>query len=292
VHACTDTQWSRSRTVKDRGEQPPNAAESDPTLVQASCCEAALFKYRSHWPFHWPSGRMDHAASFRCPNCGAPVGAKARACGFCRAALATHRCSHCFDLSAAGAKHCGACGRELGLEFIAEPSGLLCPACRSPLGSITEASGTLFDCVGCGGHFVEHALLRSLLERRSALTGARPRPFKPSNPLASKLCYRPCARCEALMHRKNFGDTSGVVIDVCSQHGIWFDQGELPAVLDFVEGGGLERAQRRVAEAAKAEETQRRIGATRAPGLGVADVPLNTVAEQVLDFLIRVLLHL
>jgi Zn-finger nucleic acid-binding protein len=47
------------------------------------------------------------------------------------------------------------------------------------------------------------------------------------------------------MNRKNFGQTSGVIVDVCQKHGIWFDPGELPRVLAFVETGGLERARRR-----------------------------------------------
>jgi hypothetical protein len=44
------------------------------------------------------------------------------------------------------------------------------------------------------------------------------------------------------MNRKNFGDSSGIIVDVCSLHGCWFDAGELPAVLKFVEEGGLARA--------------------------------------------------
>ena len=31
---------------------------------------------------------------------------------------------------------------------------------------------------------------------------------------------------------------SGVVVDVCSAHGTWFDEGELPRVLAFVESYG------------------------------------------------------
>ena len=38
--------------------------------------------------------------------------------------------------------------------------------------------------------------------------------------------------------RRNFGGTSGVVVDVCHAHGTWFDAGELVKVLAFVESGG------------------------------------------------------
>lgn len=37
-------------------------------------------------------------------------------------------------------------------------------------------------------------------------------------------------------NRKNFGRSSGVIVDICRRHGVWFDRGELPRVLAFVEG--------------------------------------------------------
>jgi Zn-finger nucleic acid-binding protein len=47
------------------------------------------------------------------------------------------------------------------------------------------------------------------------------------------------------MNRQNFGGASGVIIDLCAKHGIWFDAGELPRVLEFVESGGLARERQR-----------------------------------------------
>jgi len=40
--------------------------------------------------------------------------------------------------------------------------------------------------------------------------------------------------------RLNFGRTSGVVVDMCREHGTWFDSGELPKILAFLKGGGLQ----------------------------------------------------
>ena len=51
------------------------------------------------------------------------------------------------------------------------------------------------------------------------------------------------------MHRRNFGGTSGIIVDVCALHGIWFEAGELEAVLAFVRQGGLEAARERHARA-------------------------------------------
>ncbi len=42
------------------------------------------------------------------------------------------------------------------------------------------------------------------------------------------------------MTRTNFGGQSGIVVDVCREHGTWFDRGELDSALEFVRAGGLE----------------------------------------------------
>jgi hypothetical protein len=47
-----------------------------------------------------------------------------------------------------------------------------------------------------------------------------------------------------MMNRKNFGGTSGIVVDVCALHGTFFDAGEHPRVLELVRRGGLAKAQR------------------------------------------------
>ena len=192
------------------------------------------------------------AGMLHCPACGAPVEAGARHCSYCRAPVATVRCAACFDVSPPGAVHCAGCGRELGLEPIPEPAPFGCPACGRELTAFAGGPGRLYDCPACGGQFVEQALLRELLERREIYGSAVPRrPLAPRGELAP-VRYLPCPACEALMNRTHFGGTSGVVVDVCARHGVWFDAGELPRVLAFVEGGGLARArQRELAELAE-----------------------------------------
>jgi hypothetical protein len=56
------------------------------------------------------------------------------------------------------------------------------------------------------------------------------------------------------MQRRNFGGSSGVVVDVCRAHGVWLDHLELEHVLAWARGGGLERErERRVERARRAE---------------------------------------
>ncbi len=174
----------------------------------------------------------------------------ARRCGYCGGPVATLRCGGCYALNAPEARHCSACGRELGLEPIPDPeaASLGCPQCEIALRGFASGPGRLFDCDGCGGQFVEHALLRDLLERREVRGEAVPRrpQLPPSSPQI--VHYLPCPVCQRLMNRHNFGAKSGVIVDICGGHGVWFHAHDLGRVLDFVEGGGLDRARLQNAE--------------------------------------------
>ena len=57
--------------------------------------------------------------------------------------------------------------------------------------------------------------------------------------------YIHCPVCDVLMNRRVFARMSGVVVDVCRQHGVWFDAGELAAVVQFITRGGLAQARQR-----------------------------------------------
>ena len=107
--------------------------------------------------------------------------------------------------------------------------------------------GVLHDCGRCGGQFVEHDAMRDLVERHDRLDVV-PRKRVAYTPVDTRVRYVACPMCGALMNRRNFGANSGVIVDVCAKHGTWFDAGELPRVLSFIESGGLTRARQRQAE--------------------------------------------
>lgn len=138
--------------------------------------------------------------------------------------------------------HCSGCGYALGLEPIYGPGDLRCASCRGALSSYRAGTGRLFDCSSCGGQFVEHELLRQLLERREVAGAFLPRTPPRRNPLEQRVVYLRCPECQEVMNRKNFGNSSGIIVDICTRHGCWFETGELPQVLKFVEEGGLARA--------------------------------------------------
>ncbi len=187
---------------------------------------------------------MAEARVYVCPVCGAFAREGERTCRHCQSALATLRCGYCFELSFPDDLHCRGCGQELGLHPIPSASNVGCPDCKVPLHAFQAPAGELLACEQCGGQMVPHALLRALVEQREVLGQAALSPAHAprGNPLADRVRYRACPTCSQMMNRKNFGGTSGIVVDVCTLHGTFFDAGELPRVLDFVRRGGLAKA--------------------------------------------------
>jgi Zn-finger nucleic acid-binding protein len=58
------------------------------------------------------------------------------------------------------------------------------------------------------------------------------------------------------MNRVNFARYSGVIMDVCKEHGTYFDRDELRRIVTFIRGGGLEKSRERQRERL-VEEQQR-----------------------------------
>ena len=64
-------------------------------------------------------------------------------------------------------------------------------------------------------------------------------------PLLHEKGYLPCPMCDSLMVRRNFKKISGVIIDICRDHGVWLEAGELQQIRCFVANGGLDEYQDR-----------------------------------------------
>lgn len=130
----------------------------------------------------------------------------------------------------------------------------------------------LLECPRCAGLWTGHevfALLATGAERQAAAPwvggGSHAAPsVSPANALTA---YRPCPICGKLMLRRNYGGGSGVVIDACARHGLWFDAIELERILDWIRAGGLEAARRREIEEARELRRASRTGRPPAPPL-------------------------
>lgn len=57
---------------------------------------------------------------------------------------------------------------------------------------------------------------------------------RPQRVVEESIGYVACPRCGELMARRNFGRTSGILVDTCKKHGIWLDRGELRRVVDYL----------------------------------------------------------
>lgn len=187
------------------------------------------------------------AATFRCPSCGAAVGQDDIQCPYCRSQLATVACPNCFGLVSLRAQHCSHCGAAIRIQEEA-PSALACPECRIPLAASTVGSLHLEQCHRCGGLWLPLACFERIAadrEARGEVLGALPGDAARVEVHETAIHYRPCPQCGNLMNRTNYGRISGVILDACKAHGLWFDRDELRRVLAFIETGGLDRARER-----------------------------------------------
>ena len=224
----------------------------------------------------------------RCASCGAPADPGDDRCPFCRAEIIRDRdklsllCPECYARNADGARYCAACG----LEFAPQPvPGTGAPLVRRPVdpppsilriadntgaktalcirvlgGSRRRYAGVgdviVSECPACNGLWVTSALFdqlvnRAVAARKSSLEGGVPAPNPREgrgNPLNVQVRYRKCPQCHRHMLRRNWNKTSGVVVDVCHEHGTWLDADELERIAGYILSGGLAEAQRREAE--------------------------------------------
>jgi Zn-finger nucleic acid-binding protein len=244
-----------------------------------------------------PRPSAGEAAVVHCASCGAPRPAGAGTCSFCGAPFAADEatrntiCPACCARIPDAARFCPACGVPIdpAAEAPGTDTALLCPACGAghPLASraFPGLAANLLECPACGGLWLARAVFETL-ERRAATeaTGAGPHPVaRPVRP-AGTFSYRPCPECGKPMNRINYGHRSGVVLDVCARHGLWFDAGELEQVLGWIREGRLE-ASRQLDREEQAEADRQRRARKRAavPGeLAELSPELSTWRDLVL----------
>ncbi len=135
-----------------------------------------------------------------------------------------------------------------------------CPACRSSLRPAPVAEGAdIAVCPGGCGLLVPGPALRTM-ESDPPSPSALDRRLGPAEAPAfpRRVEYRKCPSCGGWMRRLNYMKVSGIIVDVCSTHGMWCDPGELHAVLRFLADGGEARARRFVDENRSYDERTRR----------------------------------
>jgi Zn-finger nucleic acid-binding protein len=226
------------------------------------------------------------AERVECPSCGGSILVGVRACPYCSSTVATRRCPACLGWNLAGAAHCQLCGRPLPAEAEAEvASGYGCPRCQSQLVARQYAETSVDECDQCGGLFLAPATMDRVTQARDLPTGLRLALPKRQARREAAVKYVHCPVCRKLMNRQAFGRISGVVVDVCKSHGVWFDAGELSEVIQFVENGGLERARERELEELAERERRLRsraleVEAGQSLGFEVGSLGLQLAARE------------
>ena len=182
--------------------------------------------------------------ALNCPNCGAAVSSEKSKCEFCRSRLKTVGCKSCLGAMFLGTRFCGHCGASAKVvEVFDNENAGDCPRCTVRLESLKIDSVVIRECDRCGGFWSGSETFEQLCsdkEQQASVLGFIGSYVHP-NADPPKISYVPCPDCKQLMNRSNFARSSGVIIDMCRQHGVWFDAGELPKILEFIENGGLDR---------------------------------------------------
>jgi Zn-finger nucleic acid-binding protein len=213
--------------------------------------------------------------------------------------VATRRCAACFDLNLADDRNCRRCGSLLPEEdSAARPERLACAGCGASMTPRVAGAVSFDECDHCGGIWLSPAASSDVAARAETRALLRPFDFLPAGgAIASgsqEVRYRKCPLCEKLMNRSAYAAGSGVIVDVCKQHGSHFDRGELARIFTFIESGGMEKARRREAEELREEVREARrkaisIGASES-SLGLE--PISSGRASGLDLLLSIARHL
>ncbi len=108
-----------------------------------------------------------------------------------------------------------------------------CPACPGTLHERRLGGIDVGECVTCLGVWLTPRVFNDLWmdlaaqRRLLAALPAQDRGLPPDQPCA-------CPRCGGAMARRELGRDSGVIVNTCKRHGIWFDRGELSHALRYL----------------------------------------------------------
>jgi Zn-finger nucleic acid-binding protein len=174
------------------------------------------------------------------------------ACRHCGADFTIHEtdqdtvCPSCLARVSDQAQFCHHCGTPLVAELVAgEDTEYTCPVCGPDrtLTSrrLTDEGLSVLECETCAGLWLGLETFQLLLKQEA-------RQPKPATARRSTIGqpqsgprYRRCVICGQLMVRKNLDEgKSGVIVDLCGSHGIWFDAEELAQLFAWMRSGGLE----------------------------------------------------
>jgi Zn-finger nucleic acid-binding protein len=159
-----------------------------------------------------------------------------------------------------GSKHCPRCGAAAARQPEVDATGKKCPRCKTQLQLASVGDSKMLECASCLGLWLDTATFEKISadrEQQSAVLGSASLAQTDRSVGKSAISYVPCPECSQLMNRANFARCSGVIIDLCKAHGIWFDRNELSRIIEFIRSGGMELS--RAKEKSALEEERRNL---------------------------------
>ena len=157
----------------------------------------------------------------------------------------------------AGSRHCPHCGGAASRGPAEDETGASCPDCGVPLVRVMLGATPLNECARCFGIWLETASFNRICAEREEQAAVLGRAEPQEIDVKKAWRYLPCPACRQLMHRVNFAGQSGVIIDLCKEHGVWFEREELRKIVEFIRAGGM--AQARETQMQRLEHERRRL---------------------------------
>lgn len=193
---------------------------------------------------------MKSAGALNCPSCGAGVDSDWPNCRHCGVRLATMACPSCFGMMFLGSRFCPHCSSP-AVAWQPDRAGTECPHCSGAMFQGPVGGMTVHECGTCFGLWLDRNAFDLVCrdhERQASVLADRPGETAAATWDGGPVRYRKCLVCSQLMNRTNYAQCSGVIIDVCAAHGVWFDRDELQRIVAFIQSGGLDRSRRREIE--------------------------------------------
>ncbi len=198
------------------------------------------------------------------------------------------------------ARFCHSCGQPILItDNGGQATDHLCPVCQGEHTLTSRKIGaggvSALECGRCVGLWLgadAFRLLAAKAKTEQLTTAGHGAP--PSAPLGgwqgqAGPVYRTCPICGGLMNRQNYGRRSGIILDVCAQHGVWFDRHELEQVLAWLRRGGAEVTAQVEEEERRAHDEKKRVEKLSQPlppagqyGRRLAET--GSALEMVVDF--------
>jgi len=235
-----------------------------------------------------PPVDLDTGLVLHCPSCGAAVKRGAQTCEYCNSHLdfslegKTIHCPHCLIRIPAGSRFCVRCAKPVkgAVQEGELPEERLCPRCEVQMVGGKIGDFPVMECNSCAGMFVPHETFEMIQDHSQRVIESGRRHRQPQAVIEETISYVRCPVCLNMMNRKNFAGVSGVILDVCGDHGIWFDPGEMDKIMDFIAKGGLQKARAKDAEREKYYRDLARLRRNEAPGKGTVGVTLMSDSNQ------------